>query len=168
MTDKTVCVSGYFDPIHIGHIEYFKKARSLGDRLTVIVNNDAQAKLKKGTHFMPCQERIKIIEELRCVDQVIESIDLDRTVCLTLAKVNPTIFCNGGDQFNHIIPEREVCDKLGIDLVDGLGDKIQSSSWLIKACKPLQIDNIKTDYTFNMDNNIKLLIIFIWIIILNY
>ena len=66
------CVSGYFDPIHIGHIEYFKQSKNIADKLMVIVNNDEQAVLKKGKAFMPADERIKIIEELKCVDYVVQ------------------------------------------------------------------------------------------------
>jgi len=130
---KWVCVSGYFDPLHVGHIEYFKMARSIGDKLVVIVNNDAQACEKKGKAFMPADERIKIIEELRCVDKVIKSIDLDRTVRVTLGSMEPipAYFCNGGDQNNNTIPESAICLELGVELRDGFGDKIQSSSWLI-------------------------------------
>ena len=132
------CVSGYFDPIHIGHIEYFKLAKQNADKLMVIVNNDEQAVLKKGRAFMPADERIKIIQELKCVDFVVKSVDLDRTVCKTLsvASPRPTFFCNGGDQNNNSIPEAAICLELGIELVDGLGDKIQSSSWLIKGANP--------------------------------
>lgn len=135
--NKIVCVSGYFDPIHIGHLEYFKNSKKLGDKLMVIVNNDHQAILKKGKPFMPVDERIKIIQEFKCVDIVVKSIDTDRTVCKTLSTINPKpdYFCNGGDQFNDIIPEADICQKRGIQLVDGLGDKIQSSSWLIKGSK---------------------------------
>ena len=134
------CVSGYFDPIHIGHIEYFKLAKQNADQLMVIVNNDEQATLKKGRAFMPADERIKIIQELKCVDFVVKSVDLDRTVCKTLsiASPRPTFFCNGGDQNNNSIPEATICCELGIELVDGLGDKIQSSSWLIKGANPAQ------------------------------
>lgn len=133
------CVSGYFDPIHIGHIEYFKLAKQNADKLMVIVNNDEQAILKKGRAFMPADERIKIIQELKCVDFVVKSVDLDRTVCKTLsvASPRPTFFCNGGDQNNNSIPEAAICLELGIELVDGLGDKIQSSSWLIKGTNPV-------------------------------
>ena len=133
--EKIVCVSGYFDPIHIGHIEYFKKSKEIGTKLMVIVNNDEQAILKKGKAFMPCDERIEIIRELKCVDIVVKSVDTDRTVCNTLATVDPKpdYFCNGGDQNNNTIPEGPVCEKRGIDLRDGFGDKIQSSSWLIKG-----------------------------------
>jgi len=132
-----VCVSGYFDPIHIGHIEYFKLSKKRADKLMVIVNNDEQAILKKGKAFMPVEERMKIIEELKCVDYVVKSIDLDRTVCKTLENVEPrpTYFCNGGDQNNNSIPESNICNELGIELLDGFGEKIQSSSWLIKGSK---------------------------------
>ena len=135
--DKIVCVSGYFDPIHIGHIEYFKMSKKIGNKLMVIVNNDLQAQLKKGKAFMPVEERIKIIKELRCVDIVVKSIDTDRTVCKTLENVlpKPDFFCNGGDQNNNTIPETEICNKRGIELKDGFGEKIQSSSWLIKGSK---------------------------------
>lgn len=135
---KIVCVSGYFDPIHVGHLEYFKKSKQLGDKLMVIVNNDDQAVLKKGKAFMPADERIKLIEEFKCVDIVVKSIDTDRTVCKTLSVVEPKpdYFCNGGDQFNNIIPEASICNERGIQLIDGLGDKIQSSSWLIKGSRP--------------------------------
>ena len=133
--DKIVSVSGYFDPIHVGHLEYFKKSKKIGTKLMVIVNNDEQAILKKGKPFMPVDERVKIIKEFRCVDIVVKSIDTDRTVCKTLETVEPKpdYFCNGGDQNNNTIPEIEVCNKRGIELRDGFGDKIQSSSWLIKG-----------------------------------
>jgi len=135
---KIACVSGYFDPLHIGHIEYFKKSKLCADKLMVIVNNDEQAKLKKGKHFMPADERIAIIKELKCVDYVVKSVDTDRTVCHTLETLDPKpdYFCNGGDQNNTSIPEAEICQRLGIILIDGLGEKIQSSSWLIKGSRP--------------------------------
>ena len=134
---KIVCVSGYFDPLHVGHIEYFKKSKEIGDKLVVIVNNDHQAKLKKGKSFMLEDERVKVIKELKCVDEVILSIDKDRTVCKTLEEMEPKpdFFCNGGDQNNNTIPEIEICNKRNIELRDGFGEKIQSSSWLIKKSK---------------------------------
>jgi len=133
--EKIVCVSGYFDPIHVGHLEYFKKSKQIGTKLMVIVNNDEQAILKKGKPFMPVDERIEIIREFRCVDIIIKSIDKDRTVCKTLETVEPKpdYFCNGGDQNNNTIPETSVCHKRGIELRDGFGYKIQSSSWLMKG-----------------------------------
>ena len=134
---KIVCVSGYFDPLHVGHLEYFKKSKKIGDELMVIVNNDEQSVLKKGKSFMNIDERIEIIKELECVDLVIKSIDTDRTVCKTLKTVipKPDFFCNGGDQNNSTIPETQVCFERNIDLRDGFGDKIQSSSWLLRNHK---------------------------------
>lgn len=134
---KLVCVSGYFDPLHIGHIEYLKKSKEIGDELVVIVNNDHQAKLKKGKSFMPEDERVKVVREIKCVDKVVLSIDTDRTVCKTLEMMEPKpdFFCNGGDQNNNTIPETDICNRRGIELRDGFGEKIQSSSWLIKKSK---------------------------------
>lgn len=130
---KIVCVSGYMDPLHQGHLEYFEKAKALGDHLVVIVNNDEQARLKKGRPFMPAKERLKLVRSLKIVDSAVIACDKDRTVCETLRLVMPDIFANGGDQTNASIPEAEVCSELGIALADGLGDKIQSSSWLIRG-----------------------------------
>ena len=88
---------------------------------------------------MPVDERIKIIKELRCVDIVVKSIDKDRTVISTIEKIHSLhhkdfelFFANGGDQNNKICPEADICNKLNIKLIDGLGNKIQSSSWLLK------------------------------------
>jgi cytidyltransferase-like protein len=127
---QTVAVSGYFDPLHIGHIELFKLAKTIGDKLIVIVNNDYQAELKKGNPFMKQKERMAILENLEIIDTVVLSIDKDRTVCKTLELVRPDIFANGGDRQVGEIPETTICKNLGIKLVDGLGKKIQSSSWL--------------------------------------
>lgn len=129
---KIVAVSGYFDPLHVGHIELFKLARALGDKLVVIVNNDKQTEAKKGKAFMPAEQRKKILESLRMVDKVFISIDEDRSVCKSLEAVHPDIFANGGDRFNYEVPETKTCKELGIEIVDGLGKKIQSSSELIK------------------------------------
>ena len=129
---KIVAVSGYFDPFHVGHLEYFERSKQYGDYLFVIVNSDFQAKLKKGKSFMPEDERLKIIRSLSCVDSAIIAIDKDRTVRETLRHIKPDIFTNGGDQNNNTIPEIDVCEELNITLIDGLGDKIQSSSWLLK------------------------------------
>jgi len=125
---KVVAVSGYFDPIHVGHIEYLEMASSLGDRLVVIVNNDHQASLKKGKSFMTENDRVKIVASLKCVDKAFLSIDTDSTVAKSLHAVKPDIFANGGDRSNKEIPEALVCTELGITIIDGLGDKIRSSS----------------------------------------
>mmetsp|Transcript_67103 Transcript_67103/g.174714 ORF Transcript_67103/g.174714 Transcript_67103/m.174714 type:complete len:147 (+) Transcript_67103:106-546(+) len=137
MSRKIVVASGYFDPLHYGHIEYLQRSKDLGDKLIVIVNNDRQAALKKGQPFMPARERVKLVRSLACVDAAIESCDEDASVCRTLAMVHPDIFTNGGDTTNDKIAEAGVCEELGIQTVDGLGTKIQSSSWLIKGAKPL-------------------------------
>ncbi len=129
---KIVAASGYFNPLHRGHIEYLEKAKSLGDRLIVIVNSDFQRSLKQSKVFMLEDERMLIVAALRCVDEVILSIDRDATVCDTLGMIKPDIFAKGGDRFSSEIPEAKVCEELGIIMVDGLGEKIQSSSWLLK------------------------------------
>ena len=131
MSDKNkirVAVSGYFDPIHVGHLEYLKMAKELGDSLVVIVNNNYQCKLKKGKPFMDENDRLEIVKALRFVDEVFLSVDQDRTVCKSLEVVKPDIFANGGDRATSEVPETPVCKKYNIKMVDGLGDKIRSSS----------------------------------------
>jgi len=91
-----VVVSGYFDPIHIGHIEYLRLAKQLGDKLIVILNNDEQAKLKKGKPFMLLEERKKILEAIKYVDEIFISIDSDKSVCKSLEKIKPDIFAKRG------------------------------------------------------------------------
>ena len=125
---KKVAISGYFDPIHVGHLEYISLSKKLGDYLIVIINNNHQCTLKKGKHFMDENDRAKILEAIEGVDEVFISIDQDRTVCKSLEKIRPDIFTNGGDRHNKEIPEAEVCKKYGIELLDGLGKKIRSSS----------------------------------------
>ena len=125
---KKVCISGYFDPLHVGHLEYINKAKKLGDYLVVIVNNNMQCKLKKGKFFMDENDRVEIVKNLKSVDEVFLSIDSDKTVCKSLEKLKPSIFANGGDRKNYEIPESKVCDMYGIEIIDGLGDKIRSSS----------------------------------------
>ena len=125
---KTVAISGYFDPIHVGHLEYIELSKRMGDYLVVIVNNNHQCKLKKGKHFMDERDRIKIVESIKGVDEVFLSIDSDKTVCKSLEKIKPDIFTNGGDRHNQEIPESVVCKKYGIQLLDGMGKKIRSSS----------------------------------------
>lgn len=139
MKKKGIIVSGYFNPIHKGHIELFQNAKKLGDILIVIVNNDIQRKLKDSAEFMLQDERKLIINELKVTNSVYISIDLDRTVCETLKKIHSKystnydlIFANGGDQNSGEIPEADICKKLEIKLIDNLGQKIQSSSWLLK------------------------------------
>ena len=133
MSDKNkirVAVSGYFDPIHVGHLEYLRMAKELGDSLVVIVNNNYQCKIKKGKHFMDENDRVEIVKALRFVDEVFLSVDKDRTVCKSLEEIKPDVFANGGDRATSEVPETPVCKKFNIKMVDGLGDKIRSSSSL--------------------------------------
>ena len=139
MKKKAVIVSGYFNPIHKGHLEYFENAKKYADLLFVIINSDYQRQLKKSKEFQNEEERILIISNLKLVDKTILAIDKDRTVQKTIEKIHneysekyDLLFANGGDQNNNTIPERVTCEKLGVQLIDGLGDKIQSSSWLLK------------------------------------
>ena len=137
MKKTAIIVSGYFN-LYKGHIEYFHKSKSHGDLLFVIINNDHQRKLKNSKEFMNEQERMLIINELEIVDKVFLSKDKDRSVCLTLRHLYEDyknkykiVFANGGDQDNTLIPEAKICRLLGITLIDGLGKKIQSSSWIL-------------------------------------
>ena len=125
---KIVATSGYFDPLHVGHLECLELAKQLGDKLIVIVNNDLQAKLKKGRSFMSENDRMKIVSALKCVDEVFLSIDKDKTQCKSLEYLKPNIFAKGGDRLSNEIPESKTCHELGIEIIDGLGDKIRSSS----------------------------------------
>ena len=125
---RKIAVSGYFDPIHVGHVEYINKAKKLGDWLIVIVNNNKQCALKKGKHFMDENDRVLIVKNIKAVDEVFLSIDDDKTVCKSLKEVNPDVFANGGDRKNYEIPESIVCKENNIEIIDGLGDKIRSSS----------------------------------------
>lgn len=129
---KKVACSGYFNPLHKGHVEYLEKAKELGDYLIVIVNSDKQRALKGSKEFMNEDERMTIVAALRCVDEVILSIDEDTTVCNTLRLIKPDIFAKGGDRTIDEIPENKVCREIGAQMVDGLGEKVQSSSWLLK------------------------------------
>ena len=125
---KKVAISGYFDPIHVGHLEYIELSKKLGDYLIVIVNNNHQCVLKKGKPFMDEKDRIKIVEAIEWVDEVFLSIDMDKTVCKSLEAIKPNIFTNGGDRTIEEIPESILCKKYGIEILDGLGKKIRSSS----------------------------------------
>ena len=139
-TKTLVIVSGYFNPIHEGHLEYLNRSKALGDFLYVIINNDLQRELKGSTPFLTEQQRRTILKNIKAVDDVIISIDKNKFVDKTIEliykeeahKYDKIIFTNGGDQTEETIGEKSICEKLGIEMVFGLGDKIQSSSWLLK------------------------------------
>jgi len=136
---KAIIVSGYFNPLHKGHLELFEKAREAGDELWVIVNSDLQRAIKGSKEFMLEDERLLIVSAIGIVDKALISIDRDKTQCVTLEDLADQYsnqyelyFANGGDQNNDSISEVFVCKEKGIGLIDGLGGKIQSSSWLLK------------------------------------
>jgi D-beta-D-heptose 7-phosphate kinase/D-beta-D-heptose 1-phosphate adenosyltransferase len=135
---KLVIVSGYFNPLHKGHLELFHRAKGYGHKLFVVVNSDYQRELKGSKEFQDEMERLMIIRNLRVVDYSMISIDKDKTQCATLKYLSDIYggeyrlaFANGGDQNNDTIPETYVCIDNEIELIDGLGNKIQSSSWLL-------------------------------------
>ena len=142
-TKTLVICSGYFNPIHKGHIEYLNRSKALGDFLFVIINNDYQRSLKGSKPFMTEEQRRIILKNIKAVDDVIVSIDdnkfVDRTIEFIVREIghkfDRIIFTNGGDQTAETIGEGRICEKLGIEMVFGLGDKIQSSSWLLKDKK---------------------------------
>ena len=139
---KIAIVSGGFDPLHVGHVELMQKARCLADALIVIVNDDDFLTRKKVNHLCLLKKE-KIVENIRYVDMAVKCIDKDQTVCETLKGLascrtliagqpyEKLMFCNGGDRTSgENTPEHALCLELGIESVYGLGDKIQSSSWL--------------------------------------
>ncbi|MFA5878073.1 MAG: adenylyltransferase/cytidyltransferase family protein [Candidatus Staskawiczbacteria bacterium] len=134
---KIIITSGYYNPLHIGHINCLKEAKKVGDFLIVIVNNDEQVKIKGSVPFMPEQERIEIIKALKYPDEVILSIDKDSSVIESLKAVARThpgelFFAKGGDRNSGNIPEKQTCDELGIKIINNVGgDKVQSSSLLL-------------------------------------
>jgi glycerol-3-phosphate cytidylyltransferase/D-beta-D-heptose 7-phosphate kinase/D-beta-D-heptose 1-phosphate adenosyltransferase len=132
---KLVIVSGYFNPLHGGHLDMFEAAAKLGDRLLVVVNNDKQQMLKKGKIILPQENRYRLINALHVVDEVILSIDQEPPVISTLeiiAKTHPydeLVFANGGDRnSDEEIPETAVCKKYGIRLEFGVGGATKSDS----------------------------------------
>lgn len=128
MTKRVVVASGYFNPLHYGHVSYLEKARDLGTSLIVIVNNDLQAaKHKKngGEMRLPARERVKLVRSLQCVDAAVEAIDEDESVAETLRLLHPDIFANGGGS-KPTEQEFKVCTELGIQMVDGLGIQLLS------------------------------------------
>ena len=141
---KIVITSGYFNPIHRGHIELLAKSAALGDVLVVIVNNAEQAIRKKGRIIIPLLDRVAIVSALKHVHNVVVALDNDQTVRATLRFIHENvsqnlengphefIFAKGGDRSAGEIAEADVCRELGMKIVDGLGEKIQSSTKLIE------------------------------------
>ncbi len=143
---KTVAVSGGFDPLHIGHVQLFKEAKALGDRLVVILNNDNWLRFKKGFVFITEKERAEILKAIRYVDEVIitghAAGTTDISICTDLRNLKPDIFANGGDRKpdGDPVPEVELCRELGIKMVYNVGGgKEQSSSELVRRIKNLNV-----------------------------
>ena len=139
-----VLVTGGFDPIHSGHIQYLKSAAKFGDKLIVGVNSDEWLTRKKGKPFMPIEERMALLNELLVVDEVIDFNDDDNTACGAIEKVKemykdvfsntfhkPIIFCNGGDRTKRNIPEMAIKD-IHFKFSVGGNNKKNSSSWILK------------------------------------
>jgi|TARA_Y100000401_G_C8296545_1_gene211652 D-beta-D-heptose 7-phosphate kinase/D-beta-D-heptose 1-phosphate adenosyltransferase len=146
---RVVAISGFFNPLHIGHIDYISAARNLGDFLIVVVNSDKQVEIKGSVPFMDQDERLSIINNIKGVDRAVISIDDDGSVCETLrAEFNrlqndpffdEMIFANGGDRKEGGVPEDILTDELGIRMAYNVGgEKTQSSSSLIENSKILQ------------------------------
>ncbi len=139
---KKVVASGYFDPYHEGHAEYLRLAKEIAGKngkLIVILNNDEQLMLKRARDpemkkkvFMPLSSRMEVLKSIGAVDEVFISIDHDESVCKSLEILKPDIFAKGGDRYAYEVPESEVCKKYNIQIIDGLGEKRQASSELIK------------------------------------
>ena len=138
---KIVVVSGGFDPLHSGHIAYFKSAREYGDKLIVALNSDDWLINKKKKFFLPFEERKIILENLSMIDEVVAFDDDDKGSCIhALVSIkqkyqnDEIIFCNGGDRTNKNIPEMAL---EGIKFEFGVGGikKKNSSSWILKDWK---------------------------------
>ena len=138
----TICVSGGFDPVHIGHLRMMQEAAQYGN-LIVIVNSDKWLMRKKGYIFMPFRERCEILQGFGCVSDTTYVNDADNSVCEALRRLKPDYFANGGDRKTDNTPEMELCNELGIELVWNVGGgKIQSSSTLVSDSGMLvQSDN---------------------------
>ena len=143
MNKVVVLVTGGFDPLHSGHIEYFKAAKQLGTKLIVGVNSDEWLTRKKGRPFMPFKERCAIIKELSVVDKVIGFDDSDDSACQAifhtmLTNTGKIIFANGGDRTNTTTPEYTTYgDHPQVEFAFGVGgkNKANSSSWILDEWK---------------------------------
>lgn len=149
---RVVAISGYFNPLHRGHIDYITSARNIGDFLIVIVNTDEQVKIKGSTPFMLQDERLEIIRNIKGVDRAVVAIDKDGSVCETLRQefarlkddpfFDELVFANGGDRKEGGVPEDVLTEELGINMVYNVGgEKTQSSSELIERASGDEISN---------------------------
>ena len=140
---RVVVISGYFNPIHTGHLDYINAASDMGDKLVVIVNNDKQVSIKGSTPFMEEVQRMRIVNSIKGVNKTVLSIDTDGAVTETLKLIydeysvdyffDSMVFANGGDRTKGNSPEEEYCNWRGIRTAYNVGGKkTQSSSELLK------------------------------------
>ena len=135
--NKIICISGGFDPLHVGHVRLMKSASQHGS-VFVILNSDEWLMRKKGYMFMTFDERQEIISSMGAVHDVLSVDDNDGTVCEALERIRPSYFGNGGDRLSDNVPEVDLCKQLGIEMIWNLGgEKVQSSSDLVRSYKEL-------------------------------
>lgn len=141
-----VAISGYFDPVHEGHLDYIEDAAKYG-RVHIYLNSDDAAIRKKGYVFMPFRQRARILMAMKGVEMVIPAEDDDGTVCATIAKFKPDYFANGGDRHAENTPEVALCNELGIGLLFNIGGpKVESSSELVAKIKEKKGVQIEGDW----------------------
>lgn len=138
--NATIMVSGGFDPLHVGHVRMIVSAARKG-RVIVVLNSDDWLMRKKGYVFMPWEERAEILRAISGVSRVVAVDDSDGTVIEAIRRERPTFFANGGDRTKKNVPEQDICNELGVQMIWGMGGetKPQSSSWLVnKAMEQLR------------------------------
>jgi cytidyltransferase-like protein len=135
---RAAIVSGYFNPLHIGHLDMMEAARALADALVVIVNNDAQQVAKKGKVITSESDRLRVVLALRVTDAALVAVDDDGSVAASLEVIHAAypgvelVFCNGGDRSPEADPvptaESSVCERLAIEMVWGVGGETKADS----------------------------------------
>jgi len=146
--EKTVMVSGGFDPLHVGHLRMIQEASKFG-KVIVVINSDAWLFRKKNYVFIPWEDRKEIIEAYAEVWKVVSVDDSDGTVCDALKQHKPDYFANGGDRVETNTPEKVVCDDIGIKMLWNVGGgKIRSSSDLVEDA------SYEKDRIENISNNL--------------
>ncbi len=134
--NRAAIVSGYFSPLHVGHLDMIEGAAAIADEVFVIVNNNAQQEMKKGKVIIDEADRLRVVRALRDVDHAMIAVDTDRTVSASLVQLaeqfpdKQLVFANGGDRVPDFVPEAAACTEHGIELVFGVGgnEKADSSS----------------------------------------
>lgn len=129
---STIMLSGGFDPLHVGHVRMIRAAAEYG-AVMIALNSDDWLRAKKGYAFMTWEQRCEILSAIRGVVGVVPVDDSDGSVCQAIELVRPDAFGNGGDRIYSNTPEKKLCERLGVQLVWGLGGgKVESSSELVE------------------------------------